>query len=54
MTTTYATLPVSKECYNEIRALLEQAQYNHVFMRNGGIDMTGIAIINREEEVLEC
>lgn len=47
MTHTYAILDVSKECYAEVRRLLEAAGYEHAFQeRPDGevIDMHGIAL----------
>lgn len=46
-THTYAILPVSQSAFNEIRALLAQAQYEHAFHGHPEgevIDMHGIAV----------
>lgn len=43
-THTYAELRVSEEAYDEIRALLEAAGYQHAFMEDGAIDMHGIGL----------
>jgi hypothetical protein len=43
-THTVVILEVSKTAYDEIRAKLEAADYSHTFMKDGEIDMTGIAI----------
>lgn len=45
-TYTLAMLEISPSAYEEIRALLERADYHHVIdAENGHIDMTGIALI---------
>ena len=43
-THTIATLTVSKAAYDEIAILLRGAGYDHVFMVDGTIDMTGIGL----------
>lgn len=43
-THTYAVLDISQEAYDEIRAKLEEAGYQHAFMPDGEIDMHGIAV----------
>lgn len=53
VTHTYAVLPVSKECYEEIMHLLQEAGYDHVFDRDNGrvlIDMHGIALGRKDLE----
>lgn len=42
-THTYATLEVSAEAYDEVKRLLEKAEYHHAF-HEGLIDMHGIAL----------
>jgi len=44
-THTVATLEVSKAAYNEIAEKLKQANYDHVFIGDGLLDMTGIALV---------
>ena len=44
-THTVATLEVSKATYNEIAARLREAGYDHVFLHDGVIDMTGIGLV---------
>lgn len=48
VTHTYAVLDISKEAYQEIRRLLEEAGYSHAFHKDDErpevIDMHGIAI----------
>ena len=43
-TYTIATLTVSKAAYDEIAVLLRAAGYDHVFMSDGTIDMSGIGL----------
>lgn len=43
-THTYAVLEISNAAYDEIRAKLEAAGYQHAFMDDGEIDMHGIAV----------
>jgi len=45
MTHTYALLGVSQGTYNEIRAKLTEAGYQHAFGDDGEIDMHGIALV---------
>lgn len=47
MTYTYAILEISRAAYEEIRAKLEAAGYQHAFHKDDGepvIDMHGIAV----------
>lgn len=47
MTYTYALLPVSPACYQEIHTKLEEAGYQHAFHKDSSgsvIDMHGIAL----------
>lgn len=44
MTHTVAELGLTANAYNEIRGKLEVAGYQHTFMEDGMIDMTGIGI----------
>lgn len=49
MTYTVVTLEVSQRTYDEVYGLLKaQPDYQHVFMSEGGIDMTHIAIVPPE------
>ncbi len=48
-THTYAILELSKPAYDEIRAKLDAAGYQHAFHDDGVIDMHGIAV-NIEQE----
>lgn len=56
MTHTYAVLQVSREAYEEIRRLLQQARYDHAFIGKDAldpyevIDMHGLALQRRPEE----
>lgn len=43
-THTYVVLEISQDAYDEIRKKLEEAGYQHAFMKNGEIDMHGIAV----------
>ena len=43
-THTYAILRVSQAAYDEIKAKLEEASYDHAFHEDGLIDMHGIAL----------
>lgn len=43
-THTYAVLGISQDAYDEIRAKLQAAGYQHAFMDGGEIDMYGIAV----------
>lgn len=53
-TYTLARLEVSRSAFNEIKEKLEQAGYQHVFMDDGGMDMTHIAIAAEEGETSTC
>lgn len=44
-THTIATLEVSGPVYDEIAAKLRKADYFHVFLDNGTIDMSGIGLV---------
>lgn len=44
MTHAYATLEISQSAFDEIRAKLETAGYQHAFAKDGVIDMHGIAV----------
>ena len=44
MTYTLVRLPISKAAYDEIRGKLEAADYHHVIMEKGELDMTHIAL----------
>jgi hypothetical protein len=44
VTYTIATLTVSKAAYDEIALLLRAAGYDHVFMADSTIDMSGIGL----------
>lgn len=43
-TRTYALLEISFAAYQEIAKKLKDAGYDHAFMKNGHIDMHGIAV----------
>lgn len=43
-THTYVELGLSKIAYEEISKKLQEAGYDHVFMKDGAIDMHGIAV----------
>lgn len=43
-THTCVELEISAAAYDEIAAKLKEADYHHVFMDNGSIDMSGIAV----------
>lgn len=43
-THTYAVLEISKAAYDEIAFALRAANYDHVFMEDGLIDMHGLAL----------
>lgn len=51
MTHTFVVLGLSNAAYEEIRKQLEEADYQHCFLEDGTIDMTGIAVVR--EGVLE-
>lgn len=42
--TTLATLEVSHDTFDEISSLLRSAGYHHVFLPDGSLDMSGIAL----------
>lgn len=44
MTHTIVELGLSLEAYEEIKAKLTKAGYQHAFMEDGTIDMTGIGV----------
>lgn len=48
-THTYVTLELSSEAYDEIRAKLAEAGYDHAFNRDGEIDMHGLAVTRGAE-----
>jgi hypothetical protein len=48
-THTFVELPVSCEAYEEIAVKLKAADYGHVFMPDGQIDMHGIALVREDE-----
>lgn len=43
-THTYVVLSLSQPAYDEIAQKLRDADYGHCFMKNGDIDMHGIAV----------
>lgn len=43
-THTIAEMEVSQQTYDEIKKKFEEAGYDHVFMPDGTMDMTGIGI----------
>jgi hypothetical protein len=47
-THTVATLAISPAAHTEIARLLRDVGYDHVFMDDGGIDMTGIGLVAAE------
>lgn len=49
-THTVVILEVSKASYDEIAQKLRKADYHHVFMSDGSIDMTGIALQGNSAE----
>lgn len=49
-THTLATLEVSKEAYEEIAAKLKEAGYDHAFLEDGLIDMTGIGLVKEKTD----
>ena len=55
MSHTVARLEVSSSTYNEIKKLLEDAGYDHAFIEDEMIDMSGIAIkkIDRKKLYVE-
>lgn len=53
MTHTYVTLDISPAAYDEIRAKLEEAGYQHAFMEGGEIDMHGLALVRAGSEPQE-
>ncbi len=46
-----ATLTISKAAYDEIRGRLRRANYGHVFLDDGTIDMNGIGLVREVTEV---
>jgi hypothetical protein len=57
MTYTVALLPISQAAYDEIKARIEKInaevggnQYANMFMDDGGIDLTGVAVVPEREE----
>ena len=54
MTYTYALLDISAATYEEIKRLLQEAEYDHAFHDDGDghevIDMHGIALRKRADE----
>lgn len=48
-THTYAELPVSAAVYDEIAQKLRDAQYHHVFMEGGAMNMHGIGLTKTEQ-----
>lgn len=50
VTHTLAELEVSKAAYNEITAKLKAASYDHVFIGDGLLDMTGIALVQYQKD----
>jgi hypothetical protein len=49
-TRTIATLEVSAPVYDEIAAKLRKADYFHVFLDDGTIDMSGIGLVRLERK----
>jgi hypothetical protein len=49
-THTIATLEVSGPVYDEIAAKLRKADYFHVFLDDGTIDMSGIGLVRLERK----
>ena len=49
-THTYVTLEVSHAAYREIRDKLMDAGYDHCLMKDGELDMAGIAITGEAED----
>ena len=52
VTHTFVTLEVSAAAYEEIRAKLAAADYDHCFMEGGEIDMHGIALVREVTDLL--
>ncbi len=50
-TYTYALVPVSEQTYNEIKELLLKHGYEHAIIENGVIDMHGLALTNKDDEL---
>lgn len=46
-THTIVELEVSAAAYNEIRSSLEAAGYQHAFLEDGVIDMSGIGVMSK-------
>lgn len=53
MTHTYAILEVSRSTYDEIAQALRAADYDHAFHEDDTVDMHGIAIQPKEDNVAE-
>ena len=49
MTYTYAKMPVSKSTYNEIKRKLKKANYDHAILKNGCLNMQGLALAVEEK-----
>lgn len=49
-THTTARLEVSRAFFEDVKARLRDAGYDHAFLQDGSIDMTGIAIAPVEDE----
>ena len=47
---TLVKLEVEDSTYEEIAGKLREAGYDHVFLHDGGIDMTHIALVKKEDE----
>lgn len=52
-THTFAELAISKAAYDEIASKLREAEYNHVFMEGGVIDMHGIGLVVEENSPVD-
>lgn len=52
-THTYSVLGVSKRTYNEIRAKLKAAHYEHAFQRTTSFTQSGTGLDVAEEEVID-
>lgn len=48
-THTVAELPLSPSAYDEIAAALRAAGYDHVFLEDGLIDMSGIGVTKADD-----
>ena len=49
MTYTFTYLEISEDAYNEIKAKLKDAEYEHAFVEENVIDMHGIALKKLEK-----